>query len=567
MQVTILETNTEGKGLYKGTVYSIQVMPGKFTIKRRYEDFVRLRKLVVAKNVPEMNVPPLPRGRIFGLFNPILIEYRKQEFQKFLDFVSTHPVFYDDLLKDWLGLVSSTTNPIQVVMDKLAATATQGTDVSFLEAKARSLCEKDIMKSMYLDFDWDTTKRIYFETTRSLASSNSEESSSSSSNIASSIVPPLISGAAEPSTSQQSNPNFPTSAPEGGTTSKPSINPVAALFVSPMASISGVDTVKTQSQLVSAAVNTHSSPEGTLHASAAADGDGTIDDSIPKFDEDESTFFSNFNPSLEKNKKQKLRIKLVITEITHKNSTKSLRRILCPIMETIGPYVDKTLPRFGMFHSALIVGPWYIDWNASELCVPRKIMSRAALLSCDIDGIAVEKERIEDIRNSLSQVICHWNSTKHYRNDPKDRTVEGNCQDFVDDILAHLGIDASSVFNGALGDYLKEMRTKGVCEIAFKLTPEFRQEFGRQESIVKFESHAELDTFVNSLLQKERDFRRKYPQEWSLLKSFDRAFWLRNLKDPQVPQYQPLAPQEDGKVIGCPFDNPINTASFAMDRF
>lgn len=51
-----------------------------------------------------------------------------------------------------------------------------------------------------------------------------------------------------------------------------------------------------------------------------------------------------------------LRIKLIITELSNNDANKKLRNFVSPIM-----YQVPALRReFGIFHSALIVGPWYL---------------------------------------------------------------------------------------------------------------------------------------------------------------------------------------------------------------
>jgi hypothetical protein len=55
--------------------------------------------------------------------------------------------------------------------------------------------------------------------------------------------------------------------------------------------------------------------------------------------------------------KKKIRIKLVIAEICKNNTQKAIRKLLSPILTTFD-----TQQQFGMFHSALIVGPWYLEW-------------------------------------------------------------------------------------------------------------------------------------------------------------------------------------------------------------
>ena len=53
---------------------------------------------------------------------------------------------------------------------------------------------------------------------------------------------------------------------------------------------------------------------------------------------------------------QKIAVKLIVTEIVHSDKHKSLRRILSPVISCI-PNLGSD---FGMFHTALIVGPYVV---------------------------------------------------------------------------------------------------------------------------------------------------------------------------------------------------------------
>lgn len=55
------------------------------------------------------------------------------------------------------------------------------------------------------------------------------------------------------------------------------------------------------------------------------------------------------------------------------------------------------LPEFGLFHSAIMIGPYMIDWNDSGVSIPRKCVSQAALISTDIAEIPTEKKLDEVI--------------------------------------------------------------------------------------------------------------------------------------------------------------------------
>jgi len=75
---------------------------------------------------------------------------------------------------------------------------------------------------------------------------------------------------------------------------------------------------------------------------------------------------TDFESNLQKTN-EKLKIKLVITEISQTKKDKDLRKLLSPFASAFN-----LSPQFGMFHSALIVGPWYLEWTNKELCIPKK---------------------------------------------------------------------------------------------------------------------------------------------------------------------------------------------------
>jgi hypothetical protein len=110
----------------------------------------------------------------------------------------------------------------------------------------------------------------------------------------------------------------------------------------------------------------------------------------------------------------------------------------------------------------------------------------------------------------------------------KKQPNEGNCQDFVFSLIEHLGINVK--FSGALEKFLTNMREKGLCDMVIELDKNFQSDFGLKilDNKVTFTTHTELDKFVKSLIENENiNFLEKYPNEYSLLKSFDRAFWMR----------------------------------------
>jgi len=260
-----------------------------------------------------------------------------------------------------------------------------------------------------------------------------------------------------------------------------------------------------------------------------------------------------------KNLKNKIKVKLIVAEVANTEITKNFRKLLCPVLSKFD-----VLPEFGMFHSALMIGPWLIEWNNSALCIPRKCVSKAALLSADIDSISTDK-RVEEVVDILADVITEWNVTKKYKDNSKNKKEEANCQDFVHEILEKLGIKLD--FKGPLGQFLTNLRETGLCDMEFPMDNNFRQCFNIKEKSKKFNTHEDLDNFVHYLQKTDMEFELKYKNEWVLLKSFDRAFWMRYYKFPNDTRWCSCKKKdvdEDGDVeysVNCPFGDPEESYS------
>jgi hypothetical protein len=85
----------------------------------------------------------------------------------------------------------------------------------------------------------------------------------------------------------------------------------------------------------------------------------------------------------------------------------------------------------------------------------------------------------------------------------------------------------------------------------------------RKKKKIVFKTHAKLDQFMHFLVTQEPEFQFLYKYEYYLLKSFDRAFWMRALSSnfenktftPCVDEYQ---------VHCCPFGDPRDTSIIAL---
>jgi len=249
---------------------------------------------------------------------------------------------------------------------------------------------------------------------------------------------------------------------------------------------------------------------------------------------------------------QSVKIKLVIAEIAKSDTQKAIRKMLSPVLTKFDHQ-----QQFGMFHSALVVGPWYLEWNNSSLCIPRKCYSSAAMLAADLEFGGVQLDLEETIKK-ISNVIINWNVNKSYNQN------ENNCQQFVDDLCHELGLNLDKLLHGPLGEYLKSLRSKGQCDITFPISDEMREALEIKEKFKKFTTHEELDSFVAACVEKDPQFEENYKEHMLLLKSFDRAFWLRHFKLPEDKQFIPLG---GGNPTQCPFKDPTCTTSFKKEWF
>lgn len=199
-----------------------------------------------------------------------------------------------------------------------------------------------------------------------------------------------------------------------------------------------------------------------------------------------------------------------------------------------------------------------MEWSNKSLCIPKKIYSTSALLALDVPS-HLETANVDDIIDKISDVVCRWNAFHQY-----DRN-KNNCQVFIEELLLCLGISPDLFYKGQLGDSLKKMKSKGECDIKFKLDHDLQELLGIKEKKMSFKSHQELDKFIAKLEETHlkvhnKLYSDKYPHDFALLKSIDRAFWLRYYREKNNEEFCPL---KDGSKIVCPCGDPISTKSFA----
>lgn len=211
--------------------------------------------------------------------------------------------------------------------------------------------------------------------------------------------------------------------------------------------------------------------------------------------------------------------------------------------------------KYGIFHSALLIGEWMFDWDDSELCIPKKLSSELALFVVDIGTISI-LHQVDEVIDKIAKIIVKWNTKFEYSMIPgKTKQHKGNCQEFVEDILNSINIKPK--FEGATALFLEKMRTQGKSEMVYETKdPELIKKFGFEKKV--FTTHEELDKFMIETERVFEDFELTHKQDYELLKCFDRAFWLRYYKTKK----DEFCPHKEGSNVRCPFGDPEITQSF-----
>lgn len=283
---------------------------------------------------------------------------------------------------------------------------------------------------------------------------------------------------------------------------------------------------------------------------------------------------------------KRFRVTVVVTENLFSYKDRLFRMTISPIQDMVARRT------FGLFHSSVVVGPWYFSWSDIEVIVPKRIGTKNAFLAfdCTPGEWAINKLSLEEIKEKLCETLIKWNCAYSYAMKSKEGTY-GNCQDFVIDLCKNLGVDIHKTLNtGAFAHFMNKIRKYGTFKMEFNPSEEFidyykfehnkdLQKFnnGKGRYKIVFESHKELDRLWRYCQETDPFQDPSLDTEVQLLKAFDRAFWLRHLKDRKNPMYQPLELSDiqnleeieqhkkhnRGKCL-CGFGDPTITKTFLM---
>ena len=274
-----------------------------------------------------------------------------------------------------------------------------------------------------------------------------------------------------------------------------------------------------------------------------------------------------------------LNVKLVISELKHTESGRTFVQTISPILDFfhLQPQVKRNFwillnffLKFGIFHTGLIIGPFLLEWNNGEIAIPRYPTSAHSLLTIDIAEIKLEnEEESNEFREKIADFLVYWNINMKYKNTSSDLSKEANCQHFVEALLKKLGI-ILDYKTTSLGTYLEKVKKNGNGQPSIKLSldlieklkigPKDFQKLKVKETIFLFTTHNDLDEFCDHILKSYPEFPNEYKYEWSLLKGFDRAFWLRyiNSLKKKKPNFLFTSKLDDKNNCLCPFGDPQN---------
>lgn len=250
-----------------------------------------------------------------------------------------------------------------------------------------------------------------------------------------------------------------------------------------------------------------------------------------------------------------VKIKIVLLDKNCSSMSNRVKRGAGRFLSPILYHMNQEYEEEGCY-SALMIGPWLLYWDDSNLCVPKKCVHTATLLSADIKSI-YSLQNLDDSLDKLANLITRWNTMKTYKAFGGDKEFYGNSQDFIEDVLKAIGVQLN--VPKPLENCLKTIQEKGSTNLELQMSIEFKNKFNIKESTIIFQTHLELDTFVRNLIQIDNHFHETYSDEFEFLKSLDRTFWMRYYGSKDTNLEKSSIPHQD-----CPFQDPVKTHSFII---
>jgi len=202
---------------------------------------------------------------------------------------------------------------------------------------------------------------------------------------------------------------------------------------------------------------------------------------------------------------------------------------------------NNNFAHYGLVHTALQIGPFIIHWVNTSLARFDPLGSRKALLAIDLGEFhSGNPEHVQQFKGIVNTAI-QWNLTKEYD------TKSNNSQKFARVLCKQLKLEAPEKSNMAFKKYFRSLKQSGEKKPFY---------VDSNKETITFNTHAELDNYCHDNYSTLYDSEKENGgDEWALLKSFDRAFYFKLLRENNN-AYRPTA--------CCPFGDPKVTGSFPL---
>eukprot|EP01080_Neovahlkampfia_damariscottae_P008494 gene8494-318_t len=263
----------------------------------------------------------------------------------------------------------------------------------------------------------------------------------------------------------------------------------------------------------------------------------------------ENSILSNYL-NIEKEDNEEIdEIKLILSEMIFNKKSLGIVSSLSPIIDSI-PKIEKD--KIGKFSCGLLIGPWYLEFTSSSLCVPKRVHPSMMKIFKKIPSFCKIESNLKESSKIISKIVTNWNINVSYTNfKPNLKKNQGNSFTFVEETLKLFKVPIK--FKGSLFSFMNEIKEHGDAGACFYPTDyivEFENKFGFS-FLPEIKIHSDHDDKMLIMLEEEIDFSESYPHDYLVFISIDLAFWIRSLFDNDISLY-PLKDIDDIEISICP---------------
>ncbi|MHA1682591.1 MAG: hypothetical protein ACTSUE_16760 [Promethearchaeota archaeon] len=243
-----------------------------------------------------------------------------------------------------------------------------------------------------------------------------------------------------------------------------------------------------------------------------------------------------------------LKMKLILIDIFKKKDKKKkmFRKIISPLISRMSSLKQE----FGMYHTAISIGPWYLHWVTRGLVDPlTEFKSQGAMFVLDLEQKNIydmEKDDLIVFIESICHTCFQWNTRYVYSQ--LEGQKKGNCQHFVIELMDTLNLHIPKIKN--IKNLFDSLRKGGIRDIAYVPSAGFKKKARIKWTKRIFKSHSEIDKFIRC----KQPILKNFQEDMIFLKSIDRAFWLK--------EHEKCGEHFDDTKIDCPLGSPFRRHSY-----